>query len=310
MTAQRWGRRVLALFALLLLCPLPAWAAGPRIRLTGPPKEWAQMVGEAFTIGVASSGIDKGWISVTWDGGQQILPLAKRRTNYLPFTPVAAGVHTIMAIGTISGNAKQYTSTVQIKVYPTDAAERAHWMAELALANVGSTDAARYVAGTSLKAEDDWCATFIGWCAKQNQIPFAAGLQASFAGVDVYAGQVGEIVCRTCRGNHLARFRATVLNAGDTLQPGDLVFFIWGTKVAAQERAHPGYREHWHGNASHVGIVTTVQDDVFTFVHGNVRLKGNRFGVVSNQSTDAKEGKTYADWVVAFARPHYDTVAR
>ena len=76
--------------------------------------------------------------------------------------------------------------------------------------------------------------------------------------------------------------------------------------MKAQLKAHPGYLESWHGNASHVGIVTRVYDNDFSFVHGNIRMKRNKFGVVLNQSTDEKDGKTFADWVVGFGRPHYD----
>ena len=296
---------LVALLLAFLLGQSAALAASPRIRITGPPKERAQFVGETFTIGVAASGIDEAWVEVSWPGGSQVLPMERRHANYLSFTPAVAGVHTVTAVATVAGREKQYTSSVDITVFPVDATERAHWMAETALACVGSTDAEKFVEGTSLQADDDWCAAFVGWCAKQVHIPHAAGLQAIFAGVDVYADQTEAIDCNTCRGNHLARFRATVLGAQDVVQPGDLVFFIWGSKTAAQEHAHPGYHEKWHGNASHVGIVTGVQDEAFTFVHGNIRMKKNRFGVVCSLSTDEKEGKTYADWVVAFARPFY-----
>ncbi len=294
------------LMAGVFAIPALALAKTPKIRLTGPPKERGQLVGQAFQIGVAATGFDTAWVEVHAPDGVVVLPMERKKTNYLTYTPQASGEHTIMAIAMVDGNARQWTSSITITVFPIDAAERAQWMVEKALSCVGSTDAAKYVEGTSLSEGDDWCAAFIGWCAKQVHIPYGAGLQAIFAGVDIYAEQEGQIACKTCRGNHLARFRAAVIPPQETPMPGDLVFFIWGSKQKAQLKAHAGYLEHWHGNASHVGIVTSVQDDNFTFVHGNIRRKGNLFGVVLNQSMDEMEGGTYADWVIAFGRPYYD----
>ena len=283
-----------------------AMAKTPKVHLTGPPKERAQFVNQEFTIGILASSFDYGWVEVISSSGTQIIPMERKKTNYIKFTPAASGELTITAVVMMDGDARQWQSSIITTVYPVDAKERAEWMIQTALSCVGSTDAAKFVQDTNLRTEDDWCAAFIGWCAKQIHIPYKAGLQAIFAGVDVYDGTSDPILCRTCKGNHKARFLADVLDPSENPQPGDLVFFIWDSKTKSQLAAHPGYLENWHGNANHVGIVTSVTDHDFTFVHGNIRMKHNKFGVAVNQSTDAKDGKTYADWVVAFARPHYD----
>ena len=294
------------LFLATLLCSPVAMATTPKVHITGPPKERGQIVGEEFVIGVAATGFDTGWVEIATAGDTQTLPMEKRKTNYLKYTPSQAGELTITAIVTQSGSERRWTSTVTTTVYPIDAQQRADWMVQTALSCVGSTDAAQFVRYTNLSAQDDWCAAFIGWCAKQIHIPQKAGLQAIFAGVDVYSGSTVPIACKTCRRNHQARFLATVLDKSLTLKPGDLVFFIWGSNEKGQLKAHEGYQSQWHGNANHVGLVTAVDGDGFTFVHGNVRMPHNQFGVALNRSSDEKEGKTYADWVVAFARPLYD----
>lgn len=302
---KRIGTVACALLLLLTLISLPALASAPKVRLTGPAKERAQIVGERFTIGVAASGFDAGWVEVVSPSQTWMASLSKSATNYIPYTPMEAGEHTVTAVVMRKGSTRMWRSSITITVFPIDAQERAQWMVKMALACVGSTDAEKFVQYADMDATDDWCAAFIGWCARSVHISDAAGLQALFAGVDVYS-PAETIACKTCRGNHLARFSATVLAAGKTPLPGDLVFFLWGSKQKSQRIAHPGYEGQWHGNASHVGLVTAVNGQVFSFVHGNVRMKHNLFGVVLNQSTDQREGKTYADWVIAFARPHYD----
>jgi len=294
---------------IVILCVVfigaPALAKSLKVHITGPAKEHDQWVGKAFTIGVSASGFDQGSVTVSSSAGTATLPMERTKMNYLPFTPTVSGAHTITATVTLDGSDQKRTSSVTIMVYPISAEERAAWMVQTALACVGSTDAEKFVRYAHIKADADWCAAFIGWCAKQVRIPDGAGLQSIYAGVNIYRLQA-KPTCKTCLGNYLARFSATVLDHGEVVQPGDLVFFIWGSKVKAQLAAHPGYTQHWHGNASHVGLVTSVQDDHFTFVHGNIRMKHNTFGVALNLSTDKKEDQTYADWVIAFARPHYD----
>lgn len=179
-------------------------------------------------------------------------------------------------------------------------------MVSTALSCVGSSNAEKYVEGSGLTADDNWCAAFIGWCSMQVHIPFGAGLQALFAGVDLYKGVDEDAIdCDACRDTHKARFSARVLGQEDTVQPGDLVFFIWASKEKSQSTAHSGYKQSWHGNASHVGLVVKVWADGFSFVHGNIRQKHNQFGVSLNLSTDKKEDVTYADCVIDFARPYY-----
>ena len=297
----------IAWVALLIGFAAPAWAAAqPKVRITGPAKELRQIVGKAFLIGVAASGFDEGWVAVQAPNSQYSAPMLCTKTNYLPYTPLEAGEHTITATVARVGDDHRYTSSVTITVYPTDGDERASWMVNLALDCVGSTDAEEYVRYTTLKSTDDWCAAFIGWCARQLAIPREVGLQSMYAALDIYGDTDEPILCATCQANRKARFRGRVLKKGEQPKPGDLVFFIWGSKQKAQLKAHPGYLEQWHGNASHVGLVTAVEGDDFQFVHGNIPMPHRLYGVVLNSSTDEKEGSTYADWVVAFARPAYD----
>lgn len=305
---MRLIRSAMIWFLLLTLSlSIPAGAsAAPKVHLTGPAMEKPQYVGQAFTIGVSASNFALGWVEVQAPDCVHVLSMAHQRRNYLKFTPSVAGEHTITAYVTAGNSARTWKSSIVITVYPVAADEQAVWMVRAALACVGSTDAEKYVAGTGLSADDDWCAAFIGWCSKQVHISSKAGLLALYAGVNLYEGMREEdIACKNCRATYKARFSATVLGPQDAVLPGDLVFFIWGSKETSQQTAHPGYLESWHGNASHVGLVTAVWPGGFSFVHGNIRQPRNRFGVVLSLSTDEKETATYADWVVAFARPHY-----
>ena len=296
----------LILLALTFASPVIALAS-PKVHLTGPAMEKPQYVGQAFAIGVTASQFTLGWVEVQAPSCIHVLPMAHQKRNYVQYTPDESGQHTITAYVTAKNNARTWKSSIVITVYPVAADDRAAWMVRTALSCVGSTDAETYVEGTGLTAEDDWCAAFIGWCSKQVHIPAHAGLRALYAGVNLYEGMRKEdIPCKNCRANYQARFSATVLGHGDAVQPGDLVFFIWGSKENSQLISHPGYPENWHGNASHVGLVTGVWSGGFSFVHGNIRQPHNLFGVALNLSTDEKESATYADWVVAFARPHYD----
>ncbi|HNW85375.1 MAG TPA: hypothetical protein PLP25_02050 [Candidatus Limiplasma sp.] len=302
---KRMGLSLGALLFTLTLCLAGVAAAqSPKVHITGPGKERPQWVGKAFTIGVAAYNFDAGTVEISSKAGVVTLPMAHKKTNYLTYTPTVSGEHTITATVTVEGKTRQWTSSVTILVYPVNAEDRAIWMVKTALACVGSTDAEKFVQYAHIDATADWCAAFIGWCAKQVKIPDGAGLQSIYAGVNLYDG-LAEPTCATCLRNYRARFLATVLGEGETPRPGDLVFFIWGSKTKSQRLSHPGYEQSWHGNASHVGIVTEVRADGFSFVHGNVRMKHNTFGVALSQSTDEKEEKTYGDWVVAFARPHY-----
>ena len=302
--------RSMALCFLLLTLTLtiPGSASvAPKVHLTGPAMEKPQYVGLTFTIGVSASNFALGWVEVKSPSCIHVLPMEHQKQNYLKYTPDESGVYTITAHVTTKNSTRTWISSILITVYTVAADDRAAWMVRTALSCVGSTDAEHYVKGTGLSVDDDWCAAFIAWCSKQVHIPFHAGLRALYAGVNVYEGIRREsILCKNCRSNYQARFSAVVLGPENAVQPGDLVFFIWGSKVKSQLIAHPGYLEHWHGNASHVGLVTVVWKDGFSFVHGNIRQPRNRFGVVLNLSTDEKESATYADWVVAFARPHYD----
>lgn len=291
---------------MMLMFMSTAMAKAPYVRLTGPPSERAQFVNQELVIGVLANRFDNGWVEVKSSSGIHNIPMAQKRTNYLRYTPTESGELTITAIITVDGDDRQRRSSITTLVYPTDAKGRAEWMVQTALSCVGSTDAKKYVRNTSLGPKDDWCAAFIGWCARQINIPFEAGLHAIYAGVDIYDGQTEPIQCAICRRTHQARFLATVMDKSKTPEPGDLVFFIWSLKEQGQILAHPDYFEKWHGNACHVGIITAVDDGEYTFVHGNVRLDNNKLGVALNRSTDEKDGMTYADWVVAFGRPHYD----
>ena len=293
---------------LTLILTIPGCAsAAPKVHLTGPAMEKPQYVGQTFTIGVSASNFALGWVEVQSPSCIHVLPMERQKHNYLKFTPDESGEYTITAHVTAKNSTRTWKSSIVITVYPVAADDRAAWMVRTALSCVGSTDAEKYVEGTGLSADDDWCAAFIGWCSKQVHIPSHAGLRALYAGVNLYEGMRPEdIPCKNCRATYQARFSAVVLGPEDAVQPGDLVFFIWGSKVKSQLTAHPGYLENWHGNASHVGLVTGVWKGGFSFVHGNIRQPHNRFGVILSLSTDEKESATYADWVVAFARPHYD----
>lgn len=305
MKHKAWLCLITACFAILLTIT-PAKAATLKVHITGPAKERAQYAGQAFVIGISASAFSVGWVEIQTPSITQVLPMECKKTNYLTYMPIEAGEYTITAVVTASADTKKKTSSVTLTVFPTDAQGRAAWMVREALSCVGSTDAEKFMQNTTLDAEDDWCAAFIGWCAKQVRIPDGAGLQAIFAGLNIYKDQTEPIQCKTCRDNYKARFLADVIGKDEPLQPGDLVFFIWDSKLKSQLKAHPGYLKSWHGNASHVGIVTSVHGDDFTFVHGNIRMKHNMFGVVLNQSTDERDGKTYADWVVGFGRPNYE----
>lgn len=301
-------RRAVAylLIVLLVVAFGTAQAKAAKVHITGPARELPQYVGTSFTIGVTATNFDTGEITVTGPTKTQILPMQHKRRNYLPYTPTESGEHTITATVRVNGNERVWKSEITITVYPVDALERAAWMVRTALQCVGRKDTATFVAQTDLTQEDDWCAAFIGWCSKSNHIPRSAGLEALFAGVDVYTGTDRPITCRMCAGNYKARFGGKILAPDEQPAPGDLVFFIWGSKIQAQTAAHPGYQTQWHGNASHVGIVTSVSGDAFSFVHGNVPMGKGTHGVALNKSSDEKEGKTYADWVVAFVHPWYE----
>ena len=303
---KRCFASLIVLALVLMLNVSTAMAKTPKVHITGPPKERAQTVGKSFLIGVFASGFDKGWVEVASPDVIHVLPMEQKKYNYLAFTPTDSGEHTITAVVMMNGKAQRWTSAIQLTVYPIDASERAEWMVAKALSCVGSTDVAQFVEHTSLSEDDEWCAAFIGWCSKQIHIPYKAGIQAICAGIDIYSGQDTPIPCKACNANHLARFLGTVLASVESPKPGDLVFFIWGSKVKSQEDAHPGYQSNWHGNANHVGLVTEVDGSSFSFVHGNVYIKHNLYGVALNKSTDEKYGKTFGDWVVAFAHPDYD----
>ena len=295
-------KRLCALAVAVALTALaPGALAAPRVRLTGPPKERAQFVGKAFTIGVSASGYDKGWVEVTSEAGTEVLLFTRSGSSYLAYTPTVAGEHIVTAVVTRKGSAQKKTSSVTLMVYPTDANERADWMARVARSRVGRNDAAVYVEGSSLSEEDDWCAVFVSWCARQLQMPTDTGLYAVYAGIDIYPSR-REIACEACASTHQARFAVTPV---ETPEWGDLVFFLWGDEKEWQRKRHPGYEDEWHGNASHVGIVTDVAADGFTFVHGNTRVGKVVHGVAKNESSDERDGKRYRDWVVAFGRPRY-----
>ena len=303
-------------FRRLLVCMLVVFIAKPfhlalataaKVHLTGPACELPQYVGRSFTIGVTATNFDSGEVTITGPTNTQTLTMQRKRRNYFTYTPIESGTHTIAAMVRVAGVDRVWKSEISIVVYPVEASERAAWMVNIALQSVGREDAATFVAKTGLSEDDDWCAAFIGWCSKYVHIPRSAGLEALFAGVDLYTNANETISCKTCAGNHKARFLGKVLTAEEQPAPGDLVFFIWGSKIRAQTTAHPGYQMQWHGNASHVGIVTAVNGDTFSFVHGNVPMGKGAHGVAINQSNDEKEGKTYVDWVVAFMHPLYDT---
>lgn len=296
-----------ALSVLIALGGSVAAAETPRVTLTGPAREKSQWVGRPILIGVTATGFTTGWIEVREPTGTLVLPLERKRRNYVTYTPTESGELGITAIVVADGDPREWKSSITLTVYPTDAAERIDWLIRAALESVGSDDTEQILQDCDMTLEDDWCAAYIGWCAKQVRLPSAVGLKAVFAGIDLYEGvDAASIPCRQCRSVHSARFHVDVVDPAASPQPGDLVFFIWGSKAAEQEKLHQGYRTDWHGNANHVGLVTAVYGDTFEFVQGNVRLENGRLGVALNRSTDEKEGGTYADWVIAFGRPHYD----
>ncbi len=296
----------LLIFLLLSLAFASNAMASPKVHLTGPAKEKAQYVGIPFKIGVSASGFSTGWVEVQAPSATHVLPMERKKRNYLEYTPDECGEHTITAIVNTKDSTRIWESSITITVYPVSAQNRASWMVSTALSCVGSTNVEMFVEGSGISINDDWCAVFIGWCSKQVHIPFGAGFQAIFAGVDLSNGAHADAIsCDACRATHKARFSATVLDSEDSVQPGDLVFFIWPSKEESQLKAHIGYKQSWHGNASHVGLIVEVWEGGFSFVHGNIRQPHNLFGVALNLSTDEKEGATYADHVVAFARPNY-----